>query len=369
MIKDLLKNKSAKEKAKIKGREIAKVDFRGKYIKDGIKIEIIEINAIEDGVEVFARAWKGKKQLGFGKDGSVDIERFCFINPPILVSDSNGDVIREWTDLDKVVKQSRFREDPAEAIRQDLVHTISISTSAKLDTNIVEGKIGSTHTVFRPAAGANSPVDGAVVKQDSTNWATTHDATTGQTANDTNTTMEVLCDKANAGGTLFRVSRAIVLFDISSIDASDTLDSITMSLWGVTIVDNQNDLTGIVQSSPASDAAVATGDYDAYTSIDQDTATSTVDITSQNTGEFNEFSFDSTGIGWADVVLDGDGIFKLGVRCGLDFQETSSHSNPPTTAQNGVIYSSADHTGITQDPKLVIVHTAAVTFIPSVMMF
>ena len=34
MIKDLLKNKNAKEQAKIKGQEIAKVDFRGEYKSD-----------------------------------------------------------------------------------------------------------------------------------------------------------------------------------------------------------------------------------------------------------------------------------------------------------------------------------------------
>jgi len=80
MIEKLLKNKNSKERANIKGKEIAKVNFRGKHTdtKTKIKIEITDIKEIEGGVEVFARAWKGKKQLGFGKDhilagGHLDI--------------------------------------------------------------------------------------------------------------------------------------------------------------------------------------------------------------------------------------------------------------------------------------------------------
>ena len=47
MIENLLKNKTAKEKANIKGLEIAKVDFRGVHndAKYGVKIDIQNIKA------------------------------------------------------------------------------------------------------------------------------------------------------------------------------------------------------------------------------------------------------------------------------------------------------------------------------------
>ena len=100
MIIDLLKNKSSKEKANIKGQEIAKIDFRGKDTSQeyGVTLDIQSIKAIEGGVEILARAWKGNKQFGFGKNGSVEIERFKIYNPPILVPDSNGAIVRESTD-------------------------------------------------------------------------------------------------------------------------------------------------------------------------------------------------------------------------------------------------------------------------------
>jgi hypothetical protein len=54
MIENLLQNKTSKEKANIKGLEIAKIDFRGEHISSqyGVKIDIQSIKAIEGGVEV-----------------------------------------------------------------------------------------------------------------------------------------------------------------------------------------------------------------------------------------------------------------------------------------------------------------------------
>ena len=52
-----------------------------------------KIEEIEGGIQIFAQAWNlDGTQVGFGKDGTVDIERFQIINPPILVPDENGDV-------------------------------------------------------------------------------------------------------------------------------------------------------------------------------------------------------------------------------------------------------------------------------------
>src|SRR3990167_4451732 len=92
----------------------------------------------------FKKVWKwtpGGKQVGFGKDGTVDIERFVFINPPILVSDPNGDIIREWTDdTTGELKQRKLRESPQEALLQSLAHTISVKKEKFGSERIVRGK-------------------------------------------------------------------------------------------------------------------------------------------------------------------------------------------------------------------------------------
>ena len=51
MIRELLENKTQSEKADIKATEIAKLDLVGETTKDNIKIEIVEMNKIEGGVE------------------------------------------------------------------------------------------------------------------------------------------------------------------------------------------------------------------------------------------------------------------------------------------------------------------------------
>jgi hypothetical protein len=75
--------KNSATKSLDKSIEISSCDLSGIYINDeyGIKVEIvgtpslIEVNGIA-GVEVFAKAWKNNQQIGFGDDGSIEIERF-----------------------------------------------------------------------------------------------------------------------------------------------------------------------------------------------------------------------------------------------------------------------------------------------------
>jgi hypothetical protein len=45
--------------------------------------------------KVFSQNVWSNPKLGLGKDGSVEIERFRFFNPTILVDDPNGSVVRE----------------------------------------------------------------------------------------------------------------------------------------------------------------------------------------------------------------------------------------------------------------------------------
>ena len=132
-IKDLLVNKNKTEKAEIKATEIVRVLPSEEYtdnILPNVRVKIESTSKIDGGVEVLAKGWIDGKQVGFGKDGSVEIERFRIYNPPILVSDPLGDHIRSYTEKiglgDEVQKERRFREDPAEAIRQTIAHNISL---------------------------------------------------------------------------------------------------------------------------------------------------------------------------------------------------------------------------------------------------
>src|SRR3990167_768249 len=119
ILREQFESLPSKDKANLKGVEIAKLGPQPrqnvKFSGVDVDIEITSITAIEGGVELLARAWENGKQIGFGPDGSVDLERFRFFNPPILVDDPNGDIVREWTDdITGELKQRKLREAPQE---------------------------------------------------------------------------------------------------------------------------------------------------------------------------------------------------------------------------------------------------------------
>jgi hypothetical protein len=108
----------------MKGEAIAKVGALPKTKRADYAIEIVSTEPIKDGVQVLARAWdKNGRQIGFGRDGTVDIERFIIMNPPILVDDPNGDITKTYVSPDGVTHVRTLREDTKEAlldhVRQD----------------------------------------------------------------------------------------------------------------------------------------------------------------------------------------------------------------------------------------------------------
>jgi hypothetical protein len=366
MIENLLKNKNAKQKAQIKSQELAKVKFSNAFTKDGIKIKIVrDIEIIDGGIQLFAQAWKDGKQLGFGKDGSVEIERFRIFKPPVLVDDINGDIIREWEEEDletgKIIKkQRRLRFDPTEAIKQDLAHTIN--QVGKDGKNIIKGKIGNTTSTFYPSAGAVSPVDGRIYYDSTTSWANSRAGATGGGV-DVISANTVVVQSEQASAVSYPISRNAFLFDTSPI-GTDTVDSGTFSLYSSatgndTETTNPADLA-LVSSSPATNDNLVTADYD-ITNWGSTRYATDFDLgTFIATTGYKDMTLNASGIAFVNTT----GITKFGIRGANDVDNVA-----PTARSYGMAYY-ADQTGTTQDPKLVVVHSAAAsTFVPKVMMF
>ena len=354
MINKLLTNKTAKEKADIKVKEIAKLKHSGRFIRGDLEIEIIDLKAIGGAVELFARAWENGKQLGFGKDGSVEIERFIIHNPPILVDDPNGTIIREWTEKDGTIKQRKLREDPKEAILQSLAHTISVV--GKDGANIVKGKVGNTTSTFYPDADPETTsMDGDVFRSGTNEtWATMRDgAGTGDDGAIRNPQINARLETGTSGYST--LARSIILFDTSSIPDTDTIDSATMSVYGAT--DSANNWTidfaiNIYTSTPASNTAIATADYIQVGTTAQATARV---FSAFSASAYNDFVLNATGLG----NISKTGITKFGMRIVHDADNTE----PTFEASKDCLIkaNSADQTGTANDPKLVVVHSAVAT--------
>ena len=103
------------------------------------------------------------------------------------------------------------------------------------------------------------------------------------------------------------IARGIDLFDTSSIPDADTISSATLSIYG----EDKFDVPGwtpninVYSSSPASNTALAAGDYDSLGSTAYSTA---IAYGSFSTGAYNTFTFNGSGI----TNISKTGVSKFG---------------------------------------------------------
>src|SRR3990167_9831546 len=118
-----IQGKSLAEKAEIKSQEISKLDLVGEYTDPtyGVRVEIKSFSKIAGGIEVLVKAWRKSKQLGFGVDGSVEIERIRIHNPPILIPDGT---LRAITFQGEQVEIPNFVEDLGGAMRLHIAKVV-----------------------------------------------------------------------------------------------------------------------------------------------------------------------------------------------------------------------------------------------------
>ena len=201
-----------------------------------------------------------------------------------------------------------------------------------------------THTTYFPDPDIESTtVDGRAHKDDSSDWPTTRNAADGQTAAD-DIGVGGIPSGSGVEATLYRNFRAFVLFNTADIGDTDTLDSATLSgfVRGGN-PDTQSDPVYAVTTSPASNTAITTADYDQVSGISRGSvAFGSIDT-------YHDISLTGT----LTDYIDRAGVTKLGFRGDYDFNNTT-----PTAALNLMSMNAAETAGTSQDPKLVVTHTA-----------
>lgn len=313
-----------------------------------LEIEIIESNIIEGGIEVFVRAWQDGKQIGFGSNGTVDIERFRLINPPVLVQDEvNGDIVirtEENVELQLPATETRYREDPEEATLRALEETILSLKNKHDDSKIIAGKRGNTTTTVYADPSAymfNTDASWATMRADGTS-----------VGYDTTSTNEAVFISEKI--TNYNAGRNIFIFDTSGIPDSDTISSATFSIKSTTDAGS-----GAETTYPANGALVG--------------VTGTPDGNTSDYGKVNETRYADTDVlrsafangvaSYKDWVMNATGIANinktgntnLGIRASNQF----SDSTVPTARSFAKGYFSAA-SGTTDDPKLVIEHEVGI---------
>lgn len=329
---------------------------------DTLEIEITSVEPIDGGVQVFARAWSDGEQIGFGSDGTVDIERFRIMNPPVLVSDAAGDVvIEEYNAEHDKTTVLRFREDAEQAILQAVAATILVKNEVFGSSSIITDKVGNTTTTVYSDTG-----DG-ILRSSSTVWSTARDATSSTLQSGLSTGYI----SSELEGSNYNIYVPFLMFDTSSVPSSDTISSATfsISLNGDNTSGNSQTLA-IGNSAQATWNSPASGDFDARGHTGS-LGSSGVTHPSGTTSGYLDFTLNATGIGF--IARSGETIPGTASATGktqLTILYSSDTSNSAPTVRCYAQIRMAEQTGTTNDPKLVVEHAAAAaTFTPRVMVY
>ena len=114
-IKDLLTNKSRKEKATVKAQELAKENLDSFTIR-GIEVDIEEQPVYEqDCVKIVIKAKKGADEL------AVD-NPYYFYNPPVLVPTGTTHIVHD--DIAGDIDVPDYEENAQLALQENIIQTL-----------------------------------------------------------------------------------------------------------------------------------------------------------------------------------------------------------------------------------------------------
>jgi len=332
-------------------------DFVFMSEKDLGEVQIQSVKATDYGVETYFRAFDQKGDpVGFGLDGSVEIERVKIINPPTFVP--TGTCTDTFIPALKVtVCKSDFEYNPTKALQIVIDETASLI--GKKDVPVELGKIGRTTTVVYPSATGNRPYD-AWVRTDpgatGETWASARGRTVGDSSSDSDSYLLLTLRGATVSNQWRNIARSIMGFDTSSIPDTDVISSATLSLWDGISANNPTSfgtqtIKVVGAPTPVSEYAVKNADFNvANWDINSysDTALTMSDWNASSAYEV--FTLNATGISNIELAT----TTWLGLMLSSDFSNTA-----PTWANNVESYIlpySSDNGGTTNDPKLTITH-------------
>ena len=190
-------------------------------------------------------------------------------------------------------------------------------------------------------------------------WADIIAVTDADTADDTSASVSPVQITADAVTDQWtRLARGFIVFDGSSIVGA-TVNSVTLTVTGTEKADTGSFAPDInvYSSSPASNTALATTDFDNVGSTAFSTAISYAGFNDAGT---NDFVLNASGIAAVQTAIDGSGIIKLSLR-NANYDVAASS---PTWFISGTAYlkiAFADTADTTSDPKLVIDYTEPTT--------
>jgi len=152
--------------------------------------------------------------------------------------------------------------------------------------------------------------------------------------------------------------RGIFLFKTSALTSSADISAAVLSLYGRVKTDDLSITPNvdIYTSAPASNTALANGDFDSLGSTSQ--TGSPITYADFSIYKYNAFTFNSTGRG----NISKTGISKFGSRnANYDVANSAPSWRRSGSNTSKITAYSSNETGTTYDPKLVVTYTITVT--------
>lgn len=223
--------------------------------------------------------------------------------------------------------------------------------------------VGDTGTYYPDANPETSTVDGHVAQittaydHGSAGWAAIVDAA-GNYSADNGSVLQVEIG-SNASAQWNDLYRSIYLFNTAALSGA-TISAAVLSLYGQAKGDATSIAPniGIFASSPASNTALASGDYD---SLGSTIYSGAVTYAGYNTSGYNDFTFNSTGL----AAIEKTGVSKFGARNANYDAAISEPSYNANILSYFSLYASEQGTGY--KPKLVVTYSPAGPTIPVLM--
>lgn len=212
-----------------------------------------------------------------------------------------------------------------------------------------------TLTIYPDPHPETNTVDGYVQRSGSgESWSSIRNGS-GTSADDSSTALGVyLLASSNPLYPWYLLRRSVLLFDTSPLGAGATVQSADLYLWCTLSATGLGDTTvDVVSAVTQYNTQLVTADY-YYTNFGT-TPFSQVLVSNLSTGQYNAFSFNSSGKSYINVT----GITRIGLRLGWD---TVDYFGGTWSAGAGTAASfySADNADLTNDPKLVITYTPGI---------
>ena len=359
MIIEKLLNKTVSEKVLIKGQEFALIKTIPRVSRNGFDFEIVNIERMAGGIIAYVKAWKNGTKVGFGGDGSVEIEKFkiyfsktgLFNNYSyICVPDLNGSIELEQIDESGKKYLTKFKEDPVGWLINNIGHTLSVKKQIHDDKNIVEGKVGNTTSTFNPEAGEGvTAADTELGKHGQDATLTAIRTGTATLISNTSQFAQAQLQASATTDQFSLIRRCGYGFDLTAL-STDTIDSAVLSLFGQAKTNSLGSPAGHV-------GAYTPTDFGTPVTADFGTAFSYTSFASVSYASFSDVAYN-------DLTLNASGLAHLSAAItGLSFLTDWDINNNFTGTWSGSQGSllrtqTADTADSAKHPKLVIEHTA-----------